>query len=112
MFTITANNRSKRHIFCDVVGKLINVAVVMPTSKEREKAELKNASVVEAIRLRVMIVPFMIGLAIALHHHFVLKFLIDSLNSRFCSTYSEVKRFEMPAARFQGTNISIITSGN
>ena len=96
MFTITANNRSKRHIFCDVVGKLINVAVVMPTSKEREKAELKNASVVEAI----------------LHHHFVLKFLIDSLNSRFCSSYSEVKRFDMPAARFQGTNISIITSGN
>ena len=52
--------------------------------------------------------PFMIEM----HHHFKLKF-IDSLNSLdFFSSYSEVKRFEMSAARSQGTDIPGVTSGH
>ena len=43
-----------------------------------------------------------------MHHHFGLKFLTDSLNSLgFCSSYSEVKIFEMSAARYQCTDIFI-----
>ena len=48
----------------------------------------------------------MLGIAVQLHHHFSSKFVIDSLNSHgFCSSYSEVQRFETSAATSQGTDI-------
>lgn len=43
-----------------------------------------------------------IGLGILMHHHFGTRFLIDTLyNFGFCSSYSEVQKFEMnaPASR-------------
>ena len=48
-----------------------------------------------------------------MHHHFGSKFLIDCLNSMgFCSSYSEVIRFERSAAKFQGTDLPNITSNH
>ena len=43
-----------------------------------------------------------------MHHHYGSKFLIDSLNSHgFCSSYTEVKKFEMSAAQIKGTDIPV-----
>ena len=54
----------------------------------------------------------MLGIAVQLHHHFGSKFVIDSLNSHgFCSSYSEVQRFEMSAAMSQGTDIPGLATG-
>ena len=47
-----------------------------------------------------------------MHHHFGSKFLIDSLNSHgFCSSYSEVKKFEVSAADAQDKEIPGFTPG-
>ena len=55
---------------------------------------------------RSTIKPLQIGLGVQMHHHFGSKFLIDTLNSLgFCSSYSEVQRFEVSAA--QHWNIEI-----
>ena len=42
-----------------------------------------------------------------MHNHFGSKFLIDSLNSHgFCSSYTEVKKYEVSAADAQGNEIT------
>lgn len=46
-----------------------------------------------------------------MHHLFGSKFLVDSLHSHgFCSSYSEVKKFELCAANTQGADIPGFTS--
>jgi hypothetical protein len=47
-----------------------------------------------------------IGLGVQLHHHFASKFLIDTLHTLgFCSSYTEVLKFQSSAAVTQGTDI-------
>ena len=82
-----------------------------------KKADLKIASIgqaiIQAARPRVLIAPLQVGLAVQMHHHFGSQFLIDSLHgSGFCSSYSEVTRFEVSAACSQGTDILGITPGH
>ena len=63
-------------------------------------------AIIQAARPRVLIAPLQIGLAVQMHHHYGSKFLIDSLNSHgFCSSYTEVTKFEMSAAQTKGTDI-------
>ena len=74
------------------------------------KADLKIASIgqaiVQAARPRVVIAPLQTGLAVQVHHHFASRFLLESLySSGFCSSYAEVKTFEMSAACSHGTDI-------
>lgn len=81
-----------------------------------EDADLKVASIgqaiVQAVRPRALIAPLQIGLAVQMHHHFASRFLVDTLNSHgFCSSYSEVQRFERSAAASQGTDISGYSDG-
>ena len=73
-------------------------------------AETKIASVgqviVQATRPRVIIAPLQIGLGVQLHSHFHSKFLIDFLHAcGFCSSYSEVVKYEKCSAVMQGTDI-------
>lgn len=82
-----------------------------------KNAEHKIASIgqaiIQAARPRVLIAPLQIGLAVQMHQQFGSKFLIDSLNCHgFCSSYSEVKTFEMSAAQTRGTDIPGITPGH
>lgn len=57
-------------------------------------------SVVQAARPRSLIAPLQIGLAVQMHHAFGSRFLIDTLNSLgFSSSYSEVQRYELNAAK-------------
>ena len=54
----------------------------------------------------MLIAPLQIGLGVQIHHHFGSKFLIDSLNNHgFCSSYLEVKKFEVSAADAQEKEI-------
>ena len=91
--------------------------VLLRTLFSEKNPDVKIASlgqaIVQATRPRVLISPLQIGLAVELHHHFGSKFLIDTLNSLgFCSSYSEVKKFEVSAAVSQGTDIPGLTSGH
>jgi 5'-3' exonuclease len=55
-------------------------------------------AIIQATRPRLVIEPLQIGLAVQLHHMFGSRFLIDTLNNMgFCSSYSEVKKFESSA---------------
>ena len=63
-------------------------------------------AIVQATRPRAVIAPLQLGLGIQMHHHFALKFLIDTLHSHgFCSSYSTVQKYERSAAVDQGTEI-------
>ena len=69
-------------------------------------------AIIQAARPRVLIAPLQVGLAVQMHYHFGSKFLIDSLNSHgFCSSYSEVKQFEVSAADAQDKEIPGFTPG-
>ena len=51
------------------------------------------------MRPSALLAPLQIGLAVQMHHHFASRFLVDTLNKLgFCSSYSEVLRFEKCAA--------------
>ena len=74
------------------------------------KTDLKIAAIGQAIaqttRPRSLIPPLQIGLGVQLHHQYGSRFLIETLNSLgFCSSYSEVNRFECNAALQQGTDL-------
>ena len=63
-------------------------------------ADMKIASIVQAViqasRPRVLITPLQIGLGVQMYHHFSSKFLIDTLyRLGFCSSYTEIKKFEV-----------------
>lgn len=56
-------------------------------------------SIVQAVRPRAVIAPLQLGLCVQMHHLFRSRFLIDSLSVMgYCSSYSEVQRFENNAA--------------
>ena len=64
---------------------------------------IKIASIGQAImqsaRPRSLIAPLQIGLGVQLHHSYAKRFLVDTLNHLgFCSSYTEVQRFEANAA--------------
>ena len=66
-------------------------------------ADMKIASigqaVIQASRPRVLITPLQVGLGVQMHHHFSSKFLVDTLyRLGFCSSYTEIKKFETSAA--------------
>jgi len=63
-------------------------------------------SIVQAVRPRALIVPLQIGLAVQVHHHVRSRFLVDSLSAMgFCSSYSEVQRFEENAATYTALDL-------
>jgi hypothetical protein len=62
--------------------------------------------VMQAVRPRALLPPLQIGLAIQMHYHFRSKHLVETLhNLGFCSSYSEVKKFERNAATVASENL-------
>ena len=60
----------------------------------------------QATRPRILIAPLQLGLGIHMHSHFASRFLIDTLHAhRFCSSYSEVQKYERCATLNQGLDI-------
>ena len=63
-------------------------------------------ALIQSTRPRAIIFPLQIGIAVQLHYHFRSRFLIDTLyNLGFCSSYSEVLRFEDNAASCRLDNL-------
>ena len=73
---------------------------IMLVGKDIRKYEASIGHIiVQGVRPRAVIAPLQIGLAIQMHHHFRSNFLIDIRSSMgYCSSYSEVQRFEENAA--------------
>ncbi|CAC5372588.1 unnamed protein product [Mytilus coruscus] len=60
-------------------------------------------SIVQAAAPRMFMLPLQLALGVQLHHNFSSRFLIDTLNSLgFCSSYTEIKKFECCAAAEKG----------
>lgn len=77
------------------------------------KISAVGQAIIQAARPRVNICSLQIGLGIQMHYHFASKFLIDVMNRfGFCSSYSEVQRFEWSAAAARGIYINGYSEGN
>ncbi|VDI26391.1 Hypothetical predicted protein [Mytilus galloprovincialis] len=64
-------------------------------------------AIMQATRPRLVIEPLQLGLAIQMHHMFGSRFLVDTLsNMGFCSSYSEVQKFETSAVISKQENTS------
>ena len=64
---------------------------------------------IQNVRPRTIIAPLQLALTVSLHHHFASWYLIDTLNKLgFCSSYSEVQRFESCAAQQNCIDLSDI----
>ena len=82
----------------------------MGKGSQRKIASIGQA-IMQAARPRVLLAPLHVSLGVQLHHHFVSRFLIDSLHSHgFCCTYEEVHKFERNAVLSHGTDIPNFTS--
>ena len=95
----------------------MSLRVLLRNIFTERNADLKIASVgqaiVQAAMPRLVLAPLQIGLAVQMHHHFGSRFLVDSLNSHgFCTSYTEVKKFEMSAASSQATDLPGINPGH
>ena len=65
----------------------------------RQKQASIGKAIIQGTRPRITLAPLQIGLAVQMHHHFRSRFLIDNLFALgFCSSFSEVQRFEENAA--------------
>ena len=77
--------------------------------------DLKLCALGQAImptRPRIRTAPLQLGLGVQMHSHFASRFLIDTLNTHgFCSSYSEVQKYERCAAVNQGLDISVFFPG-
>ena len=73
---------------------------------ERVKIASIGQAIMQASRPRVFMAPLQLGLGVQLHHHYVSRFLIDTLHKYgFCCSYIEVRRFEQNGAMSYGTDI-------
>ena len=63
-------------------------------------------AIIQSIRPRILNSPLQIGLGVQMHRQFGSRFLINTLNQLgFCSSYSEVQKYERSAAVHIGTDI-------
>ena len=65
----------------------------------RRKVAAVGHAIIQAVRPRAVIAPLQIGLAVQIHHLYRSKIIVDTLHKLgFCSSYTEVIRFEKNAA--------------
>lgn len=84
---------------------LLNV-ILVGKDKDLKLCSLGQA-IMQAARPRILIAPLQLGLAVQMHHQFSSRFLNDTLNAHgYCSSYSEVQRYERCAAVSRGLDIS------
>ena len=72
--------------------------------RNSEKITSIGQAIIQACMPRGIIAPPQIGLGVQMHHLYGSKFLKDTLNSMgFCSSYTEIQRFDTSAASCRGT---------
>ena len=70
-------------------------------------------SIMQAICPRALICPLQIGVAIQMHHNFRSRYIIDVLHHLgFCSSYTEVMKFERNAAIASSSFSEDVTDNN
>jgi hypothetical protein len=80
----------------DSLRLLLHSLFVGDSSK---KVASVGQSIIQAVRPRAVVAPLQIALSLQMHHLYRSKFLVDTLSAMgFCSSYSEVLRFEKNAA--------------
>ena len=88
----------------DSLTQMLNLLCV--GNDTQRKVAAIGQCVFQAVRPRAVIAPLQIGLAAQVHHLHRSKFLVDSLSALgFCSSYSEVLRFEKNAACSNAPNV-------
>ena len=78
----------------------------------KKDASLKISAISQALvqstRPNTVIAPLQIGLVVQMHRTFGSRFLIDTLSHLgFCTSYTEVKKFELNAVVFHGINLEL-----
>ena len=69
-------------------------------------------AITQSVRPRILNMPLQLGLGVQMHRQFGSRFLIDTLNELcFCSSYSEVQRYERCAAVHFTTDIPDLGPG-
>lgn len=86
-----------------------SLQLLLGTIYSGKDCDLQIASIGQAImqaaRPRLLIAPLQIGLGVQVHHSFESQFLVDLLYSLgFCSSYKEVRTYELSAATVQKMN--------
>ena len=70
-------------------------------------------AIMQSVRPRILNTPLQLGLGVQMHKQFGSRFLIDTLNQLgFCSSYSEIQRYERSAAVNLGTDIPGLVDGS
>ena len=78
--------------------KLFCRKIFAGVNTERKIASIGRA-IVQASKPTNILAPLQIGLGVQMHHMFRSRFLVDTLNAHgFCSSYSEVEKFERNAS--------------
>ena len=63
-------------------------------------------AIMQAVDQELLLPPLQIGLGVQMHRHFGSRFWIESLYQHgFCSSYSEIQKYERSAAVNQGTEL-------
>ena len=66
----------------------------------------------QPVKPRILNIPLQLGLGVQMHRQFGSRFLIDTLNELgFCSSYSEIQRYDICAAAHFGTDITGLGPG-
>ena len=72
---------------------------ILSGKTKAKKVTALGQSIMQGTRPRSLLMPLQLGLAVHLHDHFASKHLVDTLSQLgFCSSYSEVRKFEKNAA--------------
>ena len=68
----------------------------------RRKIAAVGQAIIQAVRPRGVLAPLQLGLAVQIHHLCRSKFIVESLHEMgFCSSYTEVIRFEQNVASYE-----------
>ena len=79
----------------------------------RIKTASIGQAIMQSVRPRVLNTPLQLGLGVQMHRQFGSRFLIDTLNQLgFCSSYSEIQRYERSAAVNLGVDIPGLLPGS
>ncbi|CAC5424082.1 unnamed protein product [Mytilus coruscus] len=87
-----------------------SLRLLMKTIFVEKDSKLKIASighaVMQASRPRIPLTPLQLGFGIQLHRNFASRFLVSTIHSLgFCTSYSEIQRFQSSAAKSQGVDL-------
>eukprot|EP00745_Piridium_sociabile_P030468 TRINITY_DN50548_c0_g2_i2.p1 TRINITY_DN50548_c0_g2~~TRINITY_DN50548_c0_g2_i2.p1 ORF type:complete len:334 (+),score=67.94 TRINITY_DN50548_c0_g2_i2:176-1177(+) len=92
----------------DILPATLSELLKQVTNKAKGNVKLSSIgqAIIQCTRPNTVIAPLQIGLAVQMHRTFGSRFLVDTLHRLgFCSSYSEVRKFQRNAASTDGLNL-------